>query len=103
MKISDNHRSRWTIFAGFANSTAKRPAIRNIIGCREWKPPLARSDKVSQPVSGMAIAQKWLANRYNKPGFEIFDYAIYAVAGDGCMMEGVASEACLARRSSRSR
>ncbi len=42
---------------------------------------------------GMAIAQKWLANRYNKPGFEIFDYNIYAVTGDGCMMEGVASEA----------
>src|SRR5438046_6360414 len=41
----------------------------------------------------MAIAQKWLANRYNKPGFEIFDYNIYAVCGDGCMMEGVASEA----------
>jgi transketolase len=42
---------------------------------------------------GMAIAQKWLAHRYNKPGFEIFDYNIYAVCGDGCMMEGIASEA----------
>ena len=42
---------------------------------------------------GMAIAQKWLANRYNQPAFEIFDYNIYAVCGDGCMMEGVASEA----------
>ena len=42
---------------------------------------------------GMAIAQKWLANRYNKPGFDIFNYNIYAVCGDGCMMEGVASEA----------
>src|SRR5882724_1826046 len=42
---------------------------------------------------GMAIAEKWLANRYNKPGFDIFDYNIYAVCGDGCMMEGVASEA----------
>jgi transketolase len=42
---------------------------------------------------GMAIAQKWLANRFNQPGFEIFDYNIYAVCGDGCMMEGVASEA----------
>ena len=42
---------------------------------------------------GMAIAEKWLANRYNRPGFEIFDYNIYAVCGDGCMMEGVASEA----------
>ena len=42
---------------------------------------------------GMAIAQKWLASRYNRPGFEIFDYHIYAVCGDGCLMEGVASEA----------
>jgi transketolase len=42
---------------------------------------------------GMAIAQKWLAQRYNKPGFDLFDYRIYAVCGDGCMMEGVASEA----------
>jgi len=43
--------------------------------------------------AGMAIAQKWLAARYNKPGFEIFDYNVYAVCGDGCMMEGIASEA----------
>src|SRR6266403_2102938 len=42
---------------------------------------------------GMAIAQKWLADRYNRPGFPIFDYDIYAVCGDGCLMEGVASEA----------
>jgi transketolase len=42
---------------------------------------------------GMAIAEKWLANRYNRPGFAIFDYDIYAVCGDGCLMEGVAGEA----------
>jgi transketolase len=42
---------------------------------------------------GMAIAQKWLASRYNQPGFDIFDYNVYAVCGDGCMMEGVGSEA----------
>ena len=42
---------------------------------------------------GMAIARKWLASRYNQPGFEIFDYDIYAVCGDGCLMEGVGSEA----------
>jgi transketolase len=42
---------------------------------------------------GMAIAEKWLASRYNRPGFKIFDYNIYAVCGDGCLMEGVASEA----------
>ena len=42
---------------------------------------------------GMAIAEKWLANRYNRPGFPIFDYRIYTIAGDGCMMEGIGSEA----------
>ena len=42
---------------------------------------------------GMAMAEKWLANRYNRPNYEIFDYNIYAVCGDGCMMEGVGSEA----------
>ncbi|HZY02794.1 MAG TPA: transketolase [Anaeromyxobacteraceae bacterium] len=42
---------------------------------------------------GMAIAEKWLAARYNRPGFPIFDYAVYAVAGDGCLMEGVGAEA----------
>ena len=42
---------------------------------------------------GMAIARKWLANHFNQPDFEIFDYNIYAVCGDGCMMEGVAAEA----------
>lgn len=42
---------------------------------------------------GMAIAEKWLANRYNRPSFEIFNYNIYTVRGDGCLMEGVASEA----------
>ena len=42
---------------------------------------------------GMGIARKWLADRFNRPGFEIFDYDVYAVCGDGCLMEGVASEA----------
>ncbi|MCU1305433.1 MAG: transketolase [Acidobacteriaceae bacterium] len=42
---------------------------------------------------GMGIAQKWLANHFNRPDFEIFNYNIYAVCGDGCMMEGISSEA----------
>ena len=42
---------------------------------------------------GMAIARKFLGARYNRPGFDIFDYNVYAVCGDGCMMEGVGSEA----------
>ncbi len=42
---------------------------------------------------GMAIASKWLAANYNKPGFDIFDFNVYAICGDGDLMEGVASEA----------
>lgn len=42
---------------------------------------------------GFAIAQKYLAARYNKPGFDLFDYKIYAICSDGDMMEGVTSEA----------
>jgi transketolase len=42
---------------------------------------------------GMGIAQKWLADRYNKPGYELFDYSIYVICSDGDMMEGISSEA----------
>ena len=42
---------------------------------------------------GMALAERWMANHFNRPGFEIFDYNVYALCGDGCMMEGVSSEA----------
>jgi len=42
---------------------------------------------------GMAIASRWLAARYNRPSFELFNYRVYAVAGDGCMMEGISNEA----------
>ncbi len=42
---------------------------------------------------GMAIAGKWLAENYNRPGFDIFNFNVYAICGDGDLMEGVASEA----------
>ncbi|HXB30243.1 MAG TPA: transketolase, partial [Puia sp.] len=42
---------------------------------------------------GMGIAQKWLADRYNKPGFDLFDYSIYVICSDGDIMEGISSEA----------
>jgi transketolase len=43
---------------------------------------------------GMALAGKWLATRYNGPGFEdIYNFNVYALGGDGCMMEGISSEA----------
>jgi transketolase len=42
---------------------------------------------------GIALAGKWLAERYNRPNFTLFDYNVYALAGDGCMMEGISAEA----------
>ena len=42
---------------------------------------------------GVALAGKWLAEKYNRPNLEMFDYDVYALAGDGCMMEGISSEA----------
>ena len=42
---------------------------------------------------GFAIAERWLAGHFNRPGFELFGYNIWAICGDGDMMEGISSEA----------
>jgi len=42
---------------------------------------------------GMAIAGKWLAANFNRPGFEVFDYNVYAICSDGDLMEGIGGEA----------
>ena len=42
---------------------------------------------------GMAIAQRWLASYFNRPGFDLFGYDVYALCGDGCLMEGISGEA----------
>jgi transketolase len=42
---------------------------------------------------GMAVASKWLGACFNRPGFELFTFAVYALCGDGDMMEGVSGEA----------
>ncbi|HVC91887.1 MAG TPA: transketolase [Acidobacteriaceae bacterium] len=66
------------------------PEYRWVSGVETTTGPLGQGVATSV---GIAIAQKWLAAHYNRPGFDIFDYNIYAVCGDGCMMEGIASEA----------
>jgi transketolase len=42
---------------------------------------------------GMAIAARWMASYFNRPGFEMINYRVWSLCGDGCMMEGISSEA----------
>src|SRR5258708_5955166 len=66
------------------------PEYRLISGVETTAGPLGQG--VSNSV-GMAIAERWQAEYFNRPGYEIFNYNIYAICGDGDMMEGVSSEA----------
>ncbi|HZU32892.1 MAG TPA: transketolase [Candidatus Angelobacter sp.] len=66
------------------------PEYRLTSGVETTTGPLGQG--VSTSV-GMAIAGKWQAEYFNKPGFELFNYNVYAICGDGDMMEGVSSEA----------
>ena len=66
------------------------PEYHWVSGVETTSGPLGQGVATS---AGLAIGRKWLAARYNRPGFNLFDYRVYAVCGDGCMMEGVASEA----------
>ena len=77
-------------FRQHSSVTPGHPEYRLTSGVETTTGPLAQG--VSNSV-GMAMAQRWLANRYNKPGFPLYDYHVYALAGDGCMMEGVSNEA----------
>lgn len=77
-------------FRQFGSKAPGHPEYHWVSGVEATTGPLGQGVATSV---GMAIAQKWLAERYNRPGFDIFDYRIYAICGDGCLMEGVASEA----------
>jgi transketolase len=77
-------------FRQLASKAPGHPEYHWVSGVETTTGPLGQGVATSV---GMAIAQKWLAHRYNRPGFDIFEYHIYAVCGDGCLMEGVASEA----------
>ena len=77
-------------FRQLDSKAAGHPEYHWVSGVETTTGPLGQGIATSV---GMAIAEKWLAAHFNKPGFEIFDYNIYAVCGDGCMMEGIGSEA----------
>jgi transketolase len=77
-------------FRQWSSKTPGHPEYGHTSGVEVTTGPLGQG--VANAV-GMAIAQKYLAARYNKESFSIFDYNIYAIAGDGCLQEGVSSEA----------
>src|SRR5690242_15815966 len=77
-------------FRQLGSKAPGHPEYHLVSGVEATTGPLGQGIAMSV---GMAIARKWLASRYNRPGFDIFDYDMYAVCGDGCLMEGVGSEA----------
>ena len=77
-------------FRQLGSRCAGHPEYRWTSGVETTTGPLGQGVATSV---GMAIAGKWLTARYNRPGFDLFDYDVYAVCGDGCLMEGVSSEA----------
>ena len=77
-------------FRQLDSKTPGHPEYHWVSGVEATTGPLGQGIATSV---GMAIAGKYLANRYNKPAYDLFDYNVYAVCGDGCLMEGVGSEA----------
>lgn len=77
-------------FRQLGSRTAGHPEYGLIPGVETTTGPLGQG---FANAVGMAIAERMLAERYNRPGFPVFDHYTYVIAGDGCMMEGVASEA----------
>jgi transketolase len=77
-------------FRQLDSKTPGHPEYRWTAGVETTTGPLGQG--VGNSV-GVAIAGKWLGAHFNQPGFEIFDYNVYALCGDGDLMEGVASEA----------
>jgi len=77
-------------FRQLDSKTPGHPEYRLTAGVETTTGPLGQGVGTSV---GMAISAKWLATHFNQPGFEVFNYNVYAFCGDGDLMEGVASEA----------
>jgi len=77
-------------FRQLDSRAAGHPEYRWCSGVEATTGPLGQGIATSV---GMAIASRWQAAHFNRPGFPLFDYDVYALCGDGCLMEGVSSEA----------
>ncbi len=77
-------------FRQLSSKTPGHPEYRMTTGVETTTGPLGQGCGNSV---GMAIAERWLAARYNKPEAKLFDHDVIVLCGDGDMMEGVSSEA----------
>ena len=77
-------------FRQLESKCAGHPEYRWTSGVETTTGPLGQGVATSV---GMAIASRWMSTYFNKPDFEMINYDVYSICGDGCMMEGVASEA----------
>ena len=77
-------------FRQLDSKCAGHPEYRWTSGIETTTGPLGQGVATSV---GMAIAQRWMSSYFNRADFMMFDYDVYALCGDGCMMEGVSSEA----------
>jgi len=77
-------------FRQWNSRCAGHPEYRWTSGIETTTGPLGNGVATSV---GMAMGEKWLAAHFNRPDFEMFNYDVYALAGDGCMMEGISGEA----------
>lgn len=78
-------------FRQLGSVTAGHPEYGLIPGIETTTGPLGQG--IANAV-GMALAERMLAARFNRPGYEIVNHYTYVLAGDGCLMEGVSAEAC---------
>jgi transketolase len=77
-------------FRQIGSVTPGHPEYHHTTGVETTTGPLGQGVATSV---GMAIAERWLATHYNRPGHEIVNHRFYVICGDGCMMEGISSEA----------
>lgn len=78
-------------FRQWGSKTPGHPEYKHTKGIETTTGPLGQG--IANAV-GMAIAEAHLAAKFNRPGYEIVDHYTYVLSGDGCLQEGVSSEAC---------
>ena len=77
-------------FRQFGSKTPGHPEYKHTDGVETTTGPLGQG--ICNAV-GMAISESYLAEKFNKPNFKVIDHYTYVIAGDGCLMEGISSEA----------